>query len=171
MTHHKKAAPKVADTALPKKNRPVLAAIDFSPYSAQALLWAARTARLLDAPLVALHVVHDPESAPGYYQRSKKRKKHLHRIEEAAQAMMSEFLAQIRRKYPKKLDALESRLVVGLPVTRVLEVADRIDAQLIVVGSQGRTGLDRLMLGSKAQRIAPAVSNPGHDRQRYGLTD
>lgn len=154
MAGQEKSVPELADTELPKPGQPILAAIDFSPYSAQALLWAARTARLFDAPLIALHVVHDPESAPGYYQRTKKRKKHLIRFEEAAGGMMSEFLDQLRKQHPKKLTGLDARLVVGLPVTRVLEVAAQVGAQLIVVGSQGRTGLDRLMLGSKAERIA-----------------
>jgi len=33
-------------------------------------------------------------------------------------------------------------------------VADKIDASMIVMGSQGRTGLPHLLLGSKAERIA-----------------
>ncbi len=140
--------------------RPILVAIDFSPCSAEALLWAARAARCSDARLVALHVVHDPESAPGYYQRAKKRKKHLQRIETAAESMMSEFLHHLCKKHPKLLADLEAHLVIGLPVSRVLEVAERLDARQIVVGSQGRTGLDRLLLGSKALRIAQLAPIP-----------
>lgn len=135
------------------KPQPILAAIDFSPCSEHALLWAARMAKQLKAPLVVLHVVHDPESAPGYYQRSKKRKKYLRRIEEAAGEMMSEFLNNLSRQHPKLLANVEKRLVIGLPVTRILEIADRVDAQLVVAGSHGRTGFDKLMLGSKAQKL------------------
>ena len=136
------------------KNRPILVPIDFSSFSEEALIWAAHAARRFEAPLVTLHVVHDPESAPGYYQRSKKRKKHLKRFEEAAADMMDEFLDGVRTKHPKLLGELEFRLVVGLPVTRILEVAREIDARMIVVGSQGRTGLAALLLGSKAEKVA-----------------
>ncbi len=42
---------------------------------------------------------------------------------------------------------------MGLPATRILEVAHALGAQLIVMGSRGRTGLSHLLLGSKAQRV------------------
>jgi len=56
---------------------PVLVAVDFSPYSEQALIWAARVAESFEVPLLVLHVVHDPGSAPGYYERAKKRAREL----------------------------------------------------------------------------------------------
>jgi nucleotide-binding universal stress UspA family protein len=138
-----------------RKQGPVLVPVDFSPHSAAALVWAAGLCDCLDSPLTVLHVAHDPESAPGYYVRSK-RKKHLRRIEEAAEEMMEEFLTQIAKDNPQHshLQDVESMLVLGLPVTRILEVADKIDARMIVMGSQGRTGLPHLLLGSKAERIA-----------------
>ena len=138
-----------------KSQGSILVPVDFSPHSAAALVWAARLSECLATPLLVLHVAHDLESAPGYYLRSK-RKKHLRRIEEAATEMMSEFLEQVAADHPqsKPLQKPESLLVLGLPVTRILEVADGIDASMIVMGSQGRTGLPHLLLGSKAERIA-----------------
>lgn len=133
--------------------RPILAAVDFSPYSERALVWAARAARSFGVPLLALHVVHDPESAPGYYQHAKNREKHLKRIEEAADEMMSDFCERIAKKHPKLLGKLDYRMVVGLPITRILEVAKEVGAQMIVMGSRGRTGLSHLMLGSKAEKV------------------
>ncbi|MGB5535376.1 MAG: universal stress protein, partial [Thiogranum sp.] len=44
-------------------------------------------------------------------------------------------------------------LVVGLPVNRILEVAKKSDASMIVMGSQGRTGLAHALLGSKAEQV------------------
>ena len=133
---------------------PILVAIDFSRFSEKALVWAARAAESFGAPLLALHVVHDSASAPGYYDQVKKHKKHLRRIEEAAAEMMEEFLERLRQEHPKLLDGLEHRLVVGLPVNRILEVADQTGARMIVMGSHGRTGLEHLLLGSKAERVA-----------------
>jgi nucleotide-binding universal stress UspA family protein len=134
---------------------PILVPVDFSPHSAEALVFAARLGECLDAPLRVLHVAHDPESAPGYYLQSK-RKKHLKRISEAAAEMMEDFLNRVRKENPElgRLQNLEPLLVEGLPVNRILEVADKIGASQIVVGSQGRTGLPHLLLGSKAERVA-----------------
>ena len=142
--------PETAETA----KRPVLAAIDFSPFSERALEWAADAARDFDAPLVVLHVVHDPASEPGYYQRAAAGDEPLQRIEEAAAEMMTEFLDGVSEEHPGLLVGAARRLVIGVPVTRILEVAQEIDAQLIVMGSHGRTGLSHLMLGSKAQSVA-----------------
>ena len=139
---------------MPDKTKPILVAVDFSEFSEQALLWAARAARSFGAPLVVLYVVHDPSSAPGYDKLERPGKKHLRRSEEAASEMMEDFLDQMTKKHRKLLDKMSRRLVVGLPITRILEVADDVDAQLIVMGSHGRTGLPHLLLGSKAERVA-----------------
>ena len=133
--------------------RPVLVAVDFSTSSEKALLWAARTADHLGAPVVVLHVIHDPWSLPGYYEYAKKKKKQLMRIEEAASAMMTEFVERMQAEHGAVLEGLETRLVAGLPVSRILEVAAEIDAQLIVMGSHGRTGLPHMLLGSKAEKV------------------
>ncbi len=132
---------------------PILVAVDFSPHSEAALLWAAAAAHCFEAPLVVLHVVHDPGSTPGYYQT---KKKGLRRMEEAAEEMMEEFLERLRGAHPdlQALQRAEPKRVIGLPISRILEVAEKVDAQLLVVGSQGRTGLPHLLLGSKAERLA-----------------
>lgn len=98
--------------------------------------------------------MHDPGSVPGYYDRAKKRKKHLVRIEETAAEVMDEFLSAARKKHKNLPEKLNRRLEVGLPVTRILEVAKDINARLIVIGSQGRTGLKHMLLGSKAEKVA-----------------
>ena len=137
----------------PRASRPVLVPIDFSPHSEAALLWAVKAAHCMETELLVLHVVHDPASTPGYYQT---KKKGLRRLEEAAQEMLEDFLARMRQKHSgiAAFEDLRAKLVVGLPVTRILEVAEKTCAQLMVVGSQGRSGLPRFLLGSKAERLA-----------------
>lgn len=144
------------------KTRPILVAVDFSDFSAKALIWAAGISECLEAPLLVLHVVHDPESAPGYYKHSKKWRKHLVRMEEAAAEMMDEFVDRLSRDHPEtpELQSPDTKLVVGLPVTRILEVAEKTHAQMIVMGSQGRTGISHLLLGSKAEKVAQLAPIP-----------
>lgn len=142
--------------------QPLLVAVDFSPHSREALRWAAEMAQCIDAPVIVLHVVHDPESSPGYYMKVKKAKKLLRRFEDAAEEMMAEFVADARKTSPAvaELKDLETMTVIGLPVTRILEVAKKRNARLIVVGSQGRTGLPHFLLGSKALKVAQLSSVP-----------
>lgn len=135
------------------KDRPILVPVDFSAHSEAALRWAADAAAHYDAPIVVLHVVHDPESLPGYYGTGPD-PEHLRQREEAAAEFLDAFLERMRI-HPEvgRIGRLRTRLVAGLPATRILEVARDEDARMIVMGSQGRTGLDHLLLGSKAERV------------------
>jgi nucleotide-binding universal stress UspA family protein len=56
--------------------------------------------------------------------------------------------------------SLETRIVTGLPVTRILETAENIDARMIVMGSQGLTGLAHLLIGSKAEQVVRLAKIP-----------
>jgi nucleotide-binding universal stress UspA family protein len=136
------------------KAQPILVPVDFSACSEEALLFAANLAATLQFPLIVLHVVHDPGQAPGYYAM-KGRKKQLRRMEDVAGEMMEEFMILMNKKHPNQpaLVTADTRLVVGLPVTRILETAAKVQAGMIVMGSQGRTGLAHVLLGSKAEQV------------------
>ena len=132
----------------------ILVPVDFSPSSAMAVAQGAELADGLSKSLTVLHVVHDPGEAPGYYQ-VKGRKKLLRRAEDVAEEMLYAFVADAREKLPdsRALRNAQTKLVVGLPVTRILEVIDRIEPWMVVMGSAGRTGISHMLLGSKAEQI------------------
>ena len=136
------------------KKRPLLVPVDFSPHSEAALLMACELADCMRLPILVLHVVHDPGETQGYYKRAAK-KKQLLRIEDIAKEMFDDFIASLIKKYPKnrRLKKMEKRLVTGLPVTRILEVTEKSDAAMVIMGSQGRTGLKHMLLGSKAEQV------------------
>ncbi len=132
----------------------ILVPVDFSIYSEAALLKACEFAKCLKQSLVILHVVHDPSQLPGYYSKIVQNE-NLVRIEDVAQEMLDDFIAKSISSHPD-LDCLKdakSLLISGLPVTRIIEVAEKIEASMIVMGSQGRTGLKHVLLGSKAEQV------------------
>jgi nucleotide-binding universal stress UspA family protein len=146
----------------PKDNKkPILVPVDFSPHSESALVPAAELADALDSPLVILHVVHDPGEAPGYYA-VKGRGKQLHRMEDVAAGMLDEFFSKMKKKHPDipALQNATTMLVVGLPVNRILESAEKTGARMIIMGSQGRTGLAHALLGSKAEQVVRLAPIP-----------
>lgn len=140
--------------AAKQNKRPFLVPVDFSLHSTAALLKACELAECMNSPVIVLHVVHDPGEMPGYYARMTK-KKYLVRMEDVAQEMFDEFIEITRKNNPqqKYLKKAETMLVIGLPVTRILEVAEKINASMVIMGSQGRTGLKHMMLGSKAEQV------------------
>ena len=133
----------------------LLVAVDFSPFAEEALFFAGQLAECLMAQILVLHVIHDPIEAPGFYAQKGKKKKFLKSMEEAAEEMMEEFLLKMRQANPDLVPIKKAKplLVVGTPVTRIVEVAKKKKAGMIIIGSHGRTGLAHLLVGSKVQRV------------------
>ena len=48
---------------------------------------------------------------------------------------------------------VQAFIMTGRPADAIIETAKEKGADLIVVGSHGRTGLDRLLMGSVAERV------------------
>ncbi len=142
---------------------PILVPVDFSTHSEAALRWALDFAVLAGAAVHVLHVVHDPAAAPGYYARQQDQDERGTRtMEEVARRLLTEFLDRcVGSEGPQESGVeLKSSVLVGLPATRIIEIAERLDARLIVVGSQGRTGMSSLLLGSKAERVVRMAPMP-----------
>jgi nucleotide-binding universal stress UspA family protein len=144
------------------KSKPcILIPVDFSAHSEAALVLGCKLAHCFDARPLVLHVVHDPGEMPGYYAKTLK-KKHLHRIEDGASHMLDEFLQRMAKNNPqgKGVDKLDALLVKGLPVSRILEVAQKHETLMIVMGSKGKTGIKHLLIGSVAERVMQLASVP-----------
>lgn len=134
----------------------ILVAVDFSPASVAAAEQALTLAGAFDAHLLLLHVLHEPADAPGFYSSKKAGKKVLRNMEEAAAAMMTEFVD----KYMKKWEKREGRIVPGLPAEEIVRVAEAEKADLVVMGTRGASGLKRMMLGSVADRVIRSCTCP-----------
>ena len=143
------------------KHPVILVPVDFSADSEEALVKACELAECKKANVKVRHVVHDPGDMPGYYSTIAK-KKYLVRIEDTAQEMLDEFVKGVVKKNPevKYLNKIEKMMVVGIPVTRILQVAEKANAEMIVMGSKGRTGLKHYMLGSKSEQVVRLANVP-----------
>jgi nucleotide-binding universal stress UspA family protein len=138
------------------ERRPILVPVDFSSCSEAALLFAAHFAGCAQAPLLVLHVVHEPRQDPGFYRRRRVNSTLMRPLEDVARDMLADFMAEAGRhdSIRAALADAGTRLVSGLPARRIQEVALHEDAALIVMGSHGRTGLSRLTVGSVAAEVA-----------------
>ena len=145
-----------------KEQTILLVPVDFTSFSEDALVFASELAKCMSAQLIVLHVIHDPAESPGFYARNVKKKKYLQSMEEAAEEMMQEFLDKMRQAFPdnEPIKKATPLLMVGTPVTRIVEVAEKKQATMIILGSQGRTGLSSLLLGSKAANVVQLSTVP-----------
>lgn len=132
----------------------ILVPVDFSDHSISALMQAAEYAAAMSASLVVMHVVHDPGEMPGYYSKLIK-KKRATRIQDMAAEAFDSFMDDVLEADPNSepLQQADRLMVQGLPVTRILEVVEHLRPIMVVMGSQGRTGLKHLVIGSKAAQV------------------
>lgn len=130
--------------------RTILHPTDFSDRSGYALQLAAALARDYRARLVVLHVV--PRSVVAFGDGF------LPPESDDLRAEARELLDGLQ--VPGAGVPVERRLVEGDPAEVILHIARETPADLIVLGTHGRTGLDRLLSGSAAEHVVRRAPCP-----------
>lgn len=104
-----------------------------------------------EGTLTVLHVV-DPMLGD-YYEETDERNP-VRRSEEIR--------AKARERIPESVESLEieTETVTGNPADAILAYAETNDIEHIVMGSRGRSGLSRLLLGSVAETVVRRASCP-----------
>jgi nucleotide-binding universal stress UspA family protein len=133
----------------------VLCAVDFSEPSAAALRFAARLSAGVQGSLHALHA-HFWE-APAYFTES--RLADLNRQFQLSKQEADRALERFITTACPHCDA--SRVIVDArPVDGILKFADESKTDLIVLGTHGRSGFRRFLLGSVAERVLRETTIP-----------
>jgi nucleotide-binding universal stress UspA family protein len=123
------------------KAEKILVATDFSPASRLAFEAASRLARQTGAKLIVLHVEQgQPRLGPAYYD-----------IPDPGIGEIARKLAALRPPFPDV--AVEHRIEAGDPATEILRIAAEDSVDSLVAGSQNRSGMSRLVLGSVATSL------------------
>ena len=55
---------------------------------------------------------------------------------------------------------MKAEVVVGYAAEEILSLAENEDADLIVMGTHGRKGIDRILFGSVAEKVVKNSSRP-----------
>jgi nucleotide-binding universal stress UspA family protein len=77
---------------------------------------------------------------------------------EDARKQAGQRLQALREQYAQSGVTIETRQVDGTPQQQIIEAGN--DADLIVMGTHGRTGLQHFMLGSVAERVVRTAGKP-----------
>jgi nucleotide-binding universal stress UspA family protein len=136
-------------------SRTVLCPVDLSEPSEYTLHLASSLARNRRAGLVALHVAPPPVVVLGGLGGD------ATAVEQVTPEAYDELRAGLRRLQPPFPDVpVEHRLEKGDAATEILHVAEEAGCDLVVMGTHGRTGLDRLLMGSVAEEVLRKASCP-----------
>jgi nucleotide-binding universal stress UspA family protein len=140
--------------------RPILCPVDFSEQSRQALLWAAAIAQRRGAGLTVLSVV-DPLLA-----RSAEIRLSVDVPRDDAMPALREFVENAVAEPVRQQVRIRLEVAVGATAEAILSVARTQDAGLLVMGTHGRGGLSKLLLGSTTEAVLrqtewPVLAVPG----------
>jgi nucleotide-binding universal stress UspA family protein len=137
--------------------RRILHPTDFSRASSAAFARAVALARADRAQLFLVHVLAlpmpmggDSYVAPQVYED----------LEASARQYGEKRLAALQTKARKSGARVTGMLLEGVADDQIIRAARRRKADLIVIGTHGRTGLARLFLGSVASRVVAGARCP-----------
>ena len=135
--------------------RTVLCPTDFSDVSARAETYAAALARHYDASLHLLHV-DPPMPVMAPYGEIPVDARMFEEQREVAEA---ELVKAGERARAGGL-TVETTMKGGHPAREILALADRAQADMLVIGTHGRGGVEHLLLGSVAEKIMRKAACP-----------
>ncbi|MFY9639130.1 MAG: universal stress protein [Methanobacterium sp.] len=69
-------------------------------------------------------------------------------------------LKKVKDKAEKKDLAIEDVLIVGSPIHDMAKIVKKTKSDLVVIGTHGKTGLEKLILGSVAENALKTVQVP-----------
>ncbi|HEV2287848.1 MAG TPA: universal stress protein [Candidatus Acidoferrales bacterium] len=132
----------------------ILIAVDQSAFAAHAANIGIELAKSLGAELAFIHVV-DTAVASAAPDVGLPADKLIAMEKEEAKRLLSAFRERAGTS-PLALEFLE----MGKPATKIVDAAKSWPADLIVIGSHGRGGVERLLLGSVAESVVRHASCP-----------
>ena len=137
------------------KIKTILVPVDFSSHSEKAMETAVEFAKAFGAEVHLLHAYSLPVGVVGPYDYQ----------------IPANILTDMRESAKKRVDEEVSKLAdsgvpasgvitEGLPTQAILDTAEQLGADLIVMGTRGLTGLKHVVLGSVAERTIRQATCP-----------
>lgn len=147
----------------------ILFPTDFLEGSDTALPYAADMAKRYNAKLYVMHVIHDIAQATGWYVPHVSLNELYKDMEANAKKEIDRYGAEELRGFKD----VEHVIVKGVAYDEIIKFAKEKNIDLIVMGTHGRKGLDRIIFGSTAERVvrdAPcpvlSVRVPGYQTKK-----
>ncbi|AXR77233.1 universal stress protein [Natrarchaeobaculum sulfurireducens] len=129
----------------------VLVPVDDSDQSTEALEFACR--EYPDTKITALHVL-DPRGFYGVANIQESAETNYEALETRNKERAEELLEEAREQAAALDREIETEHAVGVVADSIVEYAADHDVDHITIGSHGRTGASRILLGSVAETVA-----------------
>lgn len=134
----------------------ILFPTDFSEGALHAFPYAADLAKTYGAKLYLVHILYDIAVASGLHVPHTSMDTLYAELEVNAKKSLESFAYEMR----KGIADIEFSVLRGVPYEETLKFAETHGIDLIVIGTHGRKGLDRMLFGSTAERIVRNAACP-----------
>jgi len=131
------------------KIKKILFPTDFSEGALAALPNAVDLAKSYGAKLYLLHVIYDMGMATGLHVPHVSLDALYDEMEKGAVKELENFGGELRRGLPD----VECKVIRGVPYEEILKFAADNGVDIIVIGTHGRHGIDRVIFGSTAEKV------------------
>ena len=133
----------------------ILVAVDLSAQSSTVADYAVCLAKSLNAEVMAIYIAPSLSQYVGFHVPASSIENFVGEVVNGAEKSMEEFVKE-------KFDGLKAKgkVVSGYAAEEIIEQAQEYGADLIVMGTHGRVGLDRILFGSVAEKVVKTSSIP-----------
>lgn len=128
----------------------ILVAIDDSEISANVIQQAAQLAQALNSQITLVQVMTlDPYLADAYLRMGQSNE-----LIERVRSYVQENLTKAQKQFEELGQTVATQVVEGFSVhEEIIKAAQNLEVDLIIMGSHGRTGFKKFILGSVAQKV------------------
>lgn len=138
----------------------ILVPTDFSEYSQRALQYAAALAKISGGSIECVHVIDmtflSPYGPSGVYSSATDLKGTMKSLRARSQKELEFF---VRKEHVQGFD-VKGHLLEGIAGDEIVKLAGEIHADLIVIPTHGRSGLDKMVFGSTYERVLRTATIP-----------
>lgn len=132
-----------------KTFKTILYATDFSDSSVSAADHARLLKELTGATLHILHVIGELSDQ----QRTMIHQEYFKDFEKSVEQQALQDMHQFCASHFEGLEQIKSHTLIGNPFQQIMQLSEQLSADLIVMGTHGRTGIEHVLVGSTAERV------------------
>ena len=134
----------------------ILFPTDFSNGARAAMDHAISLAKDYQAKLILLYVIQDISIAEWYIPSTISAGELIEDMQKSAWQEMDKWIDEVS----KQVKDVEKMVVRGVPFVEIIQTAKERNADLIVIGTHGRTGIDHMLFGSTAEKVVRKAACP-----------
>ncbi len=135
----------------------ILFPVDFTSSSKKVLPFARYLCEKLGASIHLIHVVRGAEDFTGFDMGAAWFASFEQELLKGAEKAMERFIDENLQDFPNGLD---KSVVMGDVVEEILKMAGQVGADMIVIGTHGRKGLEKIVFGSVAREVVKRADIP-----------